>query len=105
MAKLTAADIKAIVGQVIKAMPQPQPVAQQQSQPVMNTHVGDDNSGPVADALDETEAELIKELSCPRILTTRGRSRTTTTNLTAQALDNVRRIRRERDTKNSVQYT
>jgi len=103
---LSASDLKKIVTLVVKAMPTPTPVAQPQpSSPIMQTHVADDNSGEVAEALDSTEAKLIHELGNPRILTTRGRNRTVTTNLTQQALDNIQQIRRERRTKNSVQYT
>ena len=104
--QLSAADLKKIVTLVVKAMPTPTPVAQPQpSSPVMQTHIPDDNSGDVAIALDETEAQLIHEMTNPRILTTRGKNRTVTTNLTQQALDNIQQIRRERSCKNSVQYT
>ena len=66
--------------------------------PVVNTivreHKQDDK---IAEAYDEEEIALIKELKCPRLFTSRGKNgRSTTTNLTSQALQTLRDERADR---------
>ena len=105
--KFTAEDIKSIATEVASLL-KPEKTeevvveAEEESKPVV-AHM-EDNSSPAADALEETEALLIRELATPRMMTTRGRNRTVTINLTQQALDNLRRLRRERDGKGTVTY-
>ena len=66
--------------------------------PVVNTivreHKQDDK---IAEAYDEEEIALIRELKCPRLFTSRGKNgRSTTTNLTSQALQTLRDERADR---------
>ena len=108
--KLTAKQIKDIATEVaylLKPKQAEEPVVEveEEEQPVHKVAHTSDNSGPTADAYDETEAALIREMLCPRLLTTRGKRGTVTINLTLQALDNLRRIKKERDGKGSVTYS
>ena len=108
MAKISAAEIKDIAMEVCNILTlnkeKEAEVVEDKKESKPVAHM-EDNSSPAADALEETEARLIRELAEPRLLTTRGRNRTMTINLTQQALDNLRRLRRERDGKGTVTYS
>ena len=108
--KLTAANLSTIAKQLVGPLTQqitanlkpleiPEPDSLPDPQPqVVNTIVREHKQEDmIAAAYDEEEIALIRELKCPRLFTTRGKNgRSTTTNLTSQALQTLRDERADR---------
>ena len=102
--KLTAANLSTIAKQLVGPLTQqitanltPPEIPDPQPQ-VVNTVVREHKQeDKIAEAYDEEEIALIRELKCPRLFTTRGKNgRSTTTNLTSQALQTLRDERADR---------
>ena len=108
--KLTAANLSTIAKQLVGPLTQqitanlnpleiPEPDSLPDPQPqVVNTIVKEHKQeDKIAEAYDQEEIALIKELKCPRLYTVRGKDgRSTTTNLTSQALQTLRDERANR---------
>ena len=104
--KLTAANLSEIAKQLVGPLTEqitanlspPEIPKVDTVSPAANTNVNiQKDDDPLADAYDEQERKLIAELSCPRLFTTRSKNgRSTTTNLTSQALQTLRDERANR---------